>query len=65
MNCTPKQYQYIENLLERHDEIGTLEDVIHEINPDLDEDEDFMVWLKRQSVGRASEVIDILKENLK
>lgn len=64
MSCTSKQYQYVEHLLGRHDEEGTLKDVLYEINPDMDEEEDFMDWLKRQSVGRASEVIDILKENL-
>ena len=61
--ATPKQISYIESLLGRHDELGTLEDVIQEINPDLEEDEDFMEWMRRQDVRRASEVIDILKEN--
>jgi hypothetical protein len=62
--CTQKQLAYINALLERHDNAGTLEDVIAEINPDLGEEEEFMVWMKRQSIARASEVIDILKENL-
>jgi hypothetical protein len=62
--ATEKQLAYIDRLLERHDEAGTLEDVIAEINPDLGEEEEFMRWAARQSVRRASEVIDILKENL-
>jgi hypothetical protein len=64
MRCTDKQLAYVDHLLERHEERGTLEDVIAEINPDLGENEDFMFWLRRQDVRRASEVIDILKENL-
>jgi len=62
--ATEKQLAYIASLLEKHDEAGTLEDVIDEISPDMREEEDFMVWVRRQSVARASEVIDILKENL-
>lgn len=63
--ATNKQLVYIDALLERHEVSGTLEDMMHEINPDgWEEDEDFMVWMRRQSVARASEVIDILKENL-
>jgi hypothetical protein len=64
VNATPKQVSYIESLIDRHDENATLEDVIHEINPDMEDDEDFMDWIRRQSVRRASEVIEILKENL-
>lgn len=59
---TDKQLAYIDFLLDRHDERGTLEDVIAEINPDLGENEAFEKWLLRQSVRRASEIIDILKE---
>jgi hypothetical protein len=62
--ATPKQIKYIDALLEQHDNMGNLQNVIEEINPDLGEDEDFMVWMKRQDIRRASEVIDILKENL-
>jgi hypothetical protein len=62
--ATEKQLIYIGVLLERHDEAGTLEDVIVEIDPDLREDEEFMRWAARQSIARASEVIEILKENL-
>jgi hypothetical protein len=62
---TDKQLKYIDSLMEQHDRNGTLEDVIHEINPDdWLEEEDFMAWMRRQDVRRASEVIDILKENL-
>ena len=62
---TEKQLTYINVLLDMHDKDGTLEDVIVEINPDLGEEEDFDEWIKRQSIRRASEIIDILKENLK
>lgn len=62
--CTRKQLDYVYILLERHDHEGTLEDAIVEIRPEMGENEDFMVWLARQSVRRASEVIDILKDNL-
>lgn len=64
MKATVAQLRYIDALLERHEVSGTLGEVIREINPDLGEEEDFMVWMRRQEVGRASEVIDILKENL-
>jgi hypothetical protein len=63
MNATPKQVSYIEHLLERHDKNDTLEDMMMEINPDMDEDEDFVHWVRRQSIGRASEVIEILKDS--
>ena len=62
--ATERQLSYIASLLERHDEAGTLDDVISEVNPDMREDEEFMHWVRRQSVARASEVIDVLKENL-
>ena len=62
--CTENQLNYINFLLEKHDNRGTLEDVISEIDPDLGEEEDFAEWIRRQGVGRASEVIEILKENL-
>lgn len=64
IRATAKQISYINFLLDQHEAAGTEEDVIHEINPDLGEEEDFSRWLVRQDIRRASEVIDILKENL-
>jgi hypothetical protein len=60
--ATPKQILYIKKLMEWAEDRGELITVLHEINPDLGEEEDFDDWIKRQSIGRASEVIDILKE---
>jgi hypothetical protein len=57
-----KQIDYIDKLMEKADQAGLLEEVLREINPDLGEDEDFMVWIAKQPVRRASEAIDILKE---
>jgi hypothetical protein len=60
--ATLKQILYIKRLMEWAEDRGQLGDAIHEINPDLGEDEDFDDWVKRQSVSRASEVIEVLKE---
>lgn len=62
--CTVNQLVYIKRLLRWCDEVGSLEDVIIAIKPDLEEDEEFEKWIAKQSVARASEVIDILKEHL-
>lgn len=59
---TQKQIEYCNYLLGRHDDEGTLDDVIHGINPNYGEDEDFSDWFKRLPVAKASEVISTLKE---
>jgi hypothetical protein len=63
--CTRKQLFYISDLLRWHDQRGTLESVIAEIKPDLEEDEDFITWMAKQTSVRTSEVIDILRKNLR
>jgi hypothetical protein len=63
--ATQKQIEYINFLLDKHDNNGTLTDVMHDINPDYSEDEDFSDWIKRQTIGKASEIIDDLKNSLR
>jgi hypothetical protein len=62
--ATPKQIAYANALLEWHEEKGTLEDVVHDLNPDFKEHEDISDWFNRLSVEKMSEVITILKETL-
>ena len=61
---TDKQLDYIDFLIDKHQQEGTLDDMITEINPDFRENEDLREWIKFQSSRRASEVIDILKTGL-
>jgi hypothetical protein len=63
--ATDRQLEYADFLLEKHEEAGTLEDVIHDINPDFKENEDIKDWFERLSVKEMSDVITALKEALK
>jgi hypothetical protein len=62
--ATSKQIEYANYLLERHEENGTLEDMVHELCPKFGEDEDFEDWFKDLPVSEASSVISELKQGL-
>ena len=62
--ATDKQLAYAEILLERHEQAGSLEDVIHEMHAEWDESEDIMDWFKRLHTGDMSRMIQIMKEGL-
>ena len=62
--ATEKQIAYANALLDWHEERGTLEDAIAELNPNFREEEDISDWFKRLSVKEMSGVISGLKEAL-
>ena len=62
--ATEKQIAYANALLGWHEDRGTLEDAIAELNPNFREEEDITDWFKRLSVKQMSEVISSLKETL-
>ena len=62
--ATQKQIEYANFLLEKHERAGSLDDVIHDLNPDFREDEDIVDWFKRLSAWEMSGVIESLKEGL-
>jgi hypothetical protein len=62
--CTNRQLAAIDFLLKWCDRKGTLVEAIREIKPDLEEDEDFMEWMARQSISKGFEVINILRSGL-
>jgi hypothetical protein len=62
--ATEKQIAYANALLGWHEDRGTLEDAIADLNPDFREQEDITDWFKRLSVKEMSGVISNLKEAL-
>jgi hypothetical protein len=62
--ATEKQIAYANALLSWHENRGTLEDAIADLNPDFREEEDITDWFKRLSTEEMSGVISSLKETL-